>query len=197
MQSPRAAVSPVNPAIRWWITHAILPHVAPSNVYPCSDGVSVIIAANADNVFRRLCETMGRPELALDGRFAGHQARGEHQEEIDAIVAAWTERIPSAELMQLMDEAGVEKAIAKTYADAPVLKADALQYIYDACKKYPDRLIPYARINPHVDNTGALLEVAIVDLKIADLENASAEDRGRRAQGEVSFGSSGTLRARA
>jgi len=88
-------------------TGPILPHVAPSNVYPCSDGVSVIIAANADNVFRRLCETMGRPELALDGRFAGHQARGEHQEEIDAIVAAWTERIPSAELMRLMDEAGV------------------------------------------------------------------------------------------
>jgi crotonobetainyl-CoA:carnitine CoA-transferase CaiB-like acyl-CoA transferase len=88
-------------------TGPILPHVAPSNVYPCGDGVSVIIAANADNVFKRLCEAMGRPELATDSRFAGHQARGEHQEEIDAIIAAWTEEIPSAELVRRMDEAGV------------------------------------------------------------------------------------------
>jgi succinyl-CoA---D-citramalate CoA-transferase len=88
-------------------TGAVLPHVAPSNVYPCADGVSVIIAANADNVFRRLCEAMGKPELATDPRFATHQARGEHQELIDSIVAAWTERLPSQEVVRLMDEAGV------------------------------------------------------------------------------------------
>jgi predicted TIM-barrel fold metal-dependent hydrolase len=57
-----------------------------------------------------------------------------------------------------------------TYADAPVLNPNALQYIHDACKKYPDRLIPYARINPHVDNASALLEEAIVDLKMKGLK---------------------------
>jgi crotonobetainyl-CoA:carnitine CoA-transferase CaiB-like acyl-CoA transferase len=88
-------------------TGAVLPHVAPSNVYPCADGVSVIIAANADNVFRRLCDAMGQPELATDPRFATHQARGEHQEQIDAIVAAWTAQHPSQEVVRLMDEAGV------------------------------------------------------------------------------------------
>ncbi len=88
-------------------TGAVLPHVAPSNVYPCADGVSVIIAANADNVFRRLCATMGQPELATDDRFATHQARGEHQAEIDAIVARWTEQHTSEEIVGLMDEAGV------------------------------------------------------------------------------------------
>jgi predicted TIM-barrel fold metal-dependent hydrolase len=77
---------------------------------------------------------------------------------------------PPEAIIELMDEADVEKAIAMSYADAPVLKADALQYIYDACKKYPDRLIPYARINPHVDNAGALLEEAIVDLKMKGLK---------------------------
>jgi crotonobetainyl-CoA:carnitine CoA-transferase CaiB-like acyl-CoA transferase len=88
-------------------TGAILPHVAPSNVYPCSDGVSVIIAGNADNVFRRLCDAMGQPELSGDPRFATHQARGEHQEEIDAIVSQWTMQHPSQEVVALMDEAGV------------------------------------------------------------------------------------------
>ena len=44
-------------------TGAILPNVAPSNVYPTSDGL-VLIAANQDTVFRRLCEAMGNPALA-------------------------------------------------------------------------------------------------------------------------------------
>ena len=88
-------------------TGAVLPHVAPSNVYPCSDGVSVIIAANADNVFRRLCDAMNRPELASDPQFATHQARGENQEAIDAIVAEWTVQHPSQEVVRLMDAAGV------------------------------------------------------------------------------------------
>ncbi len=88
-------------------TGAVLPHVAPSNVYPCKDGVSVLIAANADNVFRRLCEAMGRPELARDPRFATHQARGEHQEEIDAIIAEWTAQLRSQDVVERMDAAGV------------------------------------------------------------------------------------------
>ena len=44
----------------------------------------MVIAANADNVFGRLCEAMGQPELADDPRFATHLARGEHQEELEA-----------------------------------------------------------------------------------------------------------------
>jgi formyl-CoA transferase/succinyl-CoA--D-citramalate CoA-transferase len=67
----------------------------------------VIIAANADNVFRRLCEAMSQSELATDPRFATHQARGENQEEIDAIVAQWTAQRPNQEVVRLMDEAGV------------------------------------------------------------------------------------------
>jgi crotonobetainyl-CoA:carnitine CoA-transferase CaiB-like acyl-CoA transferase len=85
----------------------IIPHVAPSNVYPCADGVSVIIAANADNVFRRLCQVIDQPGLASDPRFATHQARGANMDAIDAIVADWTRARPSAEVVQMMDEAGV------------------------------------------------------------------------------------------
>ena len=40
-------------------TGAILPNVAPSNVYKTSDGL-VLIAANQDTVFGRLCEAMGQ-----------------------------------------------------------------------------------------------------------------------------------------
>jgi predicted TIM-barrel fold metal-dependent hydrolase len=89
-----------------------------------------------------------------------------HVDEFEAF--GWFD--PPEAIIELMDEAGIEKAVVMTYADAPVLKADALQYIHDACKKYPDRLIPYARINPHADNAAALLEEAIVDLKMKGLK---------------------------
>ena len=39
---------------------SILPGVAPSNVYECSDG-DFLIGANQDTVFARLCTAMGRP----------------------------------------------------------------------------------------------------------------------------------------
>lgn len=77
---------------------------------------------------------------------------------------------PPEAIIELMNEAGIEKAIVMTYADAPVLNPNALEYIHDACKKYPDRLIPYARINPHADNAATLLEEAIVDLKMKGLK---------------------------
>ena len=63
---------------------------------------------------------------------------------------------PPEVLIQLLDEAAIESAVVMTYADAPVLKPDALRYLSDACRKYPDRLIPYARINPHAPNAATL-----------------------------------------
>jgi crotonobetainyl-CoA:carnitine CoA-transferase CaiB-like acyl-CoA transferase len=71
-------------------TGAILPNVAPSNVYPTQDGKWVLIAANQDTVFARLAEAIGQPELATDERYSTHGARGEHQEELDAIIAEFT-----------------------------------------------------------------------------------------------------------
>jgi predicted TIM-barrel fold metal-dependent hydrolase len=77
---------------------------------------------------------------------------------------------PPEAIVELMDEAGIGQAVVMTYADAPVLKPDALRYLYEACKKYPDRLIPYARINPHADCAATLLEEAIVDLRMKGLK---------------------------
>ena len=87
-------------------TGSILPNVSPSNVYPTTDG-DVLIAANQDSVYGRLCEAMGKPELATDPRYATHTARGNHQEELDDIIAQWSRDYSSAELMALMEEHGV------------------------------------------------------------------------------------------
>ncbi len=100
---------------------AILPNVAPSNVYPTSDGKLILIAANQDTVFRRLTEAMGQTELASDSRYATHSARGANQAALDAIIADWTRTIPAERLEMLMDEFGIPSG--KIYR-APEMLAD-------------------------------------------------------------------------
>lgn len=87
-------------------TGAILPNVAPSNVYPTADSL-VLIAANQDTVFGRLCEAMSRPELAKDSRYNTHQARGANQQELDALVGRWTATLSTRAVLDLMDAHGV------------------------------------------------------------------------------------------
>ena len=70
-------------------TGAILPGLAPSNVYPCADG-EVLIGANQDSIFARLCEAMGEPALAQDPRYRTHQDRGRNQAELDEHIGRWT-----------------------------------------------------------------------------------------------------------
>jgi formyl-CoA transferase len=86
---------------------SVLPGIAPSNAYPTKDGALVVIGANQDTLFRRLCDAMGRPELAQDPRYAGHAARGEHQAELDALIGAWTATLDAEALLALMETSGV------------------------------------------------------------------------------------------
>ncbi len=84
-----------------------LPNVAPSNSYPTVDGKEIIIAANQDTVFARLCETMGRPELAGDPRFDNHLSRGQNFQELDDLIAGWTMTLEADAINDLLAEAGV------------------------------------------------------------------------------------------
>ncbi len=81
--------------------------IAPSNIFKSRDDLWMVIAANNDNLFHRLCDAMGRPELADDPRFATHTARGENQEEIEGIVADWARERDAAEIDRVLNEAGV------------------------------------------------------------------------------------------
>jgi formyl-CoA transferase len=96
---------------------AILPNVAPSNVYPTQDEQFILIAANQDTVFGRLATAMGQPELAEDERYATHSARGAVQQELDELISDWTKSIDSAELEKLMEEHGIPSGRIFTPAD--------------------------------------------------------------------------------
>ncbi len=87
-------------------TGSILPGIAPSNAYPTADG-DILIGANQDTIFARLCDAMGTPALAKDARFATHEARGARQAELDALIADWTRPQSSAAVLAVMEANGV------------------------------------------------------------------------------------------
>jgi formyl-CoA transferase len=97
-------------------TGAILPGTAPSNAYPTADGADVVVGANRDTVFARLCEAMGRPELAT-GEFATHDGRGRRQAELDELIAEWTRTLDADDLLERLHRAGVPAGRVYTAAD--------------------------------------------------------------------------------
>jgi len=91
-----------------------LPGIAPSNAYPTGDGREVIIGANQDSVFQRLCTAMGAPELAQDPSYSSHRARGENAEALDARIADWTRQHGADDIVAQLAEAGVPVGLAYT-----------------------------------------------------------------------------------
>lgn len=100
--------------------------IAPSNIYRTADGSWVVIAANQDTVFRRLCAAMGQPELAADDRFIDHPARGRNQDELDKIIGDWAAERQPVDIIETLSAAGVIAGPINTVADVvedPQLRA--------------------------------------------------------------------------
>jgi len=100
--------------------------IAPSNIYRTADDSWVVIAANQDTVFRRLCAAMGRPELATDDRFVDHVARGRNQDELEKTIGDWAAERQPAEIIDTLNAAGVIAGPINTVAEVvrdPQLRA--------------------------------------------------------------------------
>ena len=91
--------------------------IAPSNIYRSADGTWVVIAANQDSVFARLCGLIGRPELVDDERFASHGARGRNQDELDAIIGDWAAQRKPGEIIETLSAGGVIAGPINTVAE--------------------------------------------------------------------------------
>ena len=91
--------------------------IAPSNIYRTANGSWVVIAANQDTVFRRLCAVMDQPELATDERFIDHVARGRNQDAIDAIIGEWAAQRRPDDIINTLSAAGVIAGPINTVAD--------------------------------------------------------------------------------
>jgi crotonobetainyl-CoA:carnitine CoA-transferase CaiB-like acyl-CoA transferase len=98
-------------------TGTTLPGFAPSNLYPCRGGQWLVIAANTDGLFRRLCTLMQREELVNDPRFATQVVRGQNREVIDEIVATWTKNQDLEDLLSCLEAATIPAGPVNSIAD--------------------------------------------------------------------------------
>jgi formyl-CoA transferase len=109
--------------------------IAPSNIYQSADGSWVVIAANQDTVFRRLCTAMSQPDLAADSRFVDHGARGRNQDELDAIIGQWAAGRQPDDIIETLSAAGVIagpiNTVAEVVRDPQLLARGMLVEHYD------------------------------------------------------------------
>ncbi|MBX6350361.1 MAG: CoA transferase [Clostridia bacterium] len=102
---------------------------APSNTYRTRDGIWMTIGANADSIFRRFAQAIGRPELPEDPRFRDNQARRAHVDELDAIIQDWVGRHDAGDVWKILNEAGVPAGpvySVKDIAEDPQYRARAM-----------------------------------------------------------------------
>ena len=94
-----------------------LPGIAPSNLYPCSDGAYVLIAGNADSLFRRLMRAIDREDLRDDPALARNDGRAAQMQRIDEAIADWTRQRTQREVLAAMEAAEVPAGRIYSAAD--------------------------------------------------------------------------------
>lgn len=91
------------------------PYAAPHGVYRCRDRMTndlqeerwVAIAVQTDAQWSALCDTIGKPAMKDDPRFAMLRARLAHQDELNAILQEWTLPRTAEEVESLLQDQGV------------------------------------------------------------------------------------------
>ena len=144
--------------------------IVPYQAFATSDGYLMIAAGN-DNLFRKLCGVVGRPELAEDARFARNAGRVENRATIiDALsaelardtMAAWQARLEAVGVpcgpVQTLDEvvAHPQTAALGILQDSPDgrLRNVGLPLSFDGVRP------AYATVAPALGQDNAILEGA-------------------------------------
>lgn len=82
-------------------------HTAPRNVYECADGGYVAMSGSMQSMAMKIFDTIGRPDLKDDPRYATNDARVENRDALDEIIGAFIRGLTQAEALALFEKAGV------------------------------------------------------------------------------------------
>jgi crotonobetainyl-CoA:carnitine CoA-transferase CaiB-like acyl-CoA transferase len=92
-------------------------HTAPRNVYQCGDGGFVALSGSMQSMAMRILDTIGRPELKTDPRFATNEGRVANRVELDRIIADFIGTRSTQENLDLFEAAGVTVGPVCSMAD--------------------------------------------------------------------------------
>lgn len=106
---------------RWGTAH---PNTVPYQVFPTSDG-HVILGANNDQQFRRLCDVASAPHLVADPRFATNAHRLKHRAELVETISELTSRHTTQHWVERLESVGLPcgpvNTLDQVFADPQVL----------------------------------------------------------------------------
>ncbi len=88
----------------------------PSQAFDCADG-GVIVICGSEAQYRSFCVALGQPQLADDPRFASNAQRLAHRRELAEVFNALTRPWPAAELLQVLERAGVPSGPIHRYPE--------------------------------------------------------------------------------
>lgn len=108
------------------------PNIQPQDVYACADGDAILVVGN-DGQFAKLCAVLGRPEWALDERFATNAQRVRNIALLSALLRHEFAQRPRADLIAALDGAGVPcgaiNSVPEVFEDPQVLARGMLKYV--------------------------------------------------------------------
>ncbi|MFN8625700.1 MAG: CoA transferase [Candidatus Binatia bacterium] len=94
------------------------PDAAPHGAYPCrGDDRWCAITVLDESQWESFRHALGNPAWAQDRRFSTLAGRKAHEDELDALIAAWTRERSAEEVMALLQRAGVPAGVAQTAED--------------------------------------------------------------------------------
>jgi formyl-CoA transferase len=96
---------------------ASLPGIVPSNTYVTRDGKYVVIGANADSIFKRMMNAIGRPDLAGDASLAHNDGRVARTEEIEKVIGDWVAAHDLDHVLGVLEKADVPSGKIYDIAD--------------------------------------------------------------------------------
>lgn len=108
------------------------PNIQPQDVFPAKDGF-IVLAVGNDGQFAKLCESIGRPDWAVDPRFVKNADRVRNEATLTPLLAERFRDFTRAELTALLDAAGVPcgpiNAVPDVFADPQVQHRQMLRHL--------------------------------------------------------------------
>ena len=178
-------------ASRWLMSGEIPPQAGnnhptgiPTGVFETKDG-HINIAASGEEIYKRFCSAIERPDLLTDPRFATPKARSANRELLMEVLMPVTRQKTSAEWVELLNRAGVPCGpiyrIDESFADPQVRHLAMAQPVHSPALgdltilghpvSFGDARLPLRNAAPELgqDNEEILTSIGYTKEQIADL----------------------------
>lgn len=179
-------------ASRWLMSGQVAPQAGnnhptgiPTGVFETQDG-HINIAASGDDLYKRFCHAIQRPDLLTDPRFATSRARSDNRDTIMEVIMPVTRQKTSAEWIQILNEAGVPcgpiYTIDKSFADPQVQHLEMAQTVHSPTLgqltilghpvSWGEKRNPLRSAAPELgqDNEEVFMSIGFTKEQIADLQ---------------------------